>query len=36
MELGVRVQILDKEKEGLKDFLWDWRLPRAVLLTTLE
>lgn len=36
MELDVRVQVLDKEKEGHKDFFWDWRLPRAVLLTTLE
>lgn len=31
VELGVRVQIQDKEKESHKDFLLDWRLPRAVV-----
>lgn len=31
VELRVRVQIRDKEKGTNKDFMLDWRLPRAVV-----
>lgn len=31
VELRVRVQIRDKEKGSNKDFLLNWRLPRAVV-----